>query len=148
MSRRSDILTGFQTRLEAILIAGGFVTDAGENVHLGEAPSLGPDDPDIAVVIIVNEDSVTYQGEQVMVNLPLTLQAIAKADLEEPYLAAEQVLGDIKKAVELADRTLGGLVKRQIQRGPTRTLPREPGSTTVGVGITYIVPYTELWGTP
>lgn len=147
-SRRQLILEAIRTRLEAIQIDDGFQTNAGSQLFMGEAPTLGEDDPDVAIAIVVGDDNPSYQGEQTMLAMPVMVQAIAKADLDDPYVAAEAVLADIKKAVELADRTLDGLVRRQIQRGATRTLPREPGSTTVGIGITYVAPYTELWGTP
>ena len=147
-TKRRLILEGFKARLEAIQRADGFTTDAGATVFLNEAPALGPDDPDVAIVILVGVDIQTYQGEHIMLQLPLRIQAIAKADLDEPWLAVEDVLGDIKTAVELEDRTLGGLVKRQIERRETETLERESGSAYVGAGITYLVPYTERWGHP
>jgi len=147
-TRRRLILEAVRTRLKAITIADGFMTDAGAMVFLNEAPALGPDDPDVAIAILVGEDIQTWQGEHVMLQLPIQIQAIAKADVDAPWLAVEDVLGDIKKAIELEDRTLGGLVKRQIERRHTVTLEREPGSTYVGVGITYMAPYTERWGHP
>lgn len=147
-TRRRSILEAVKTRLEAIRQDDGYATDAGETVFLGEAPALGPDDPDVAIVILVGEDEPHFQGEHVLLRLPLEIQAVAKADLDEPWLAVEDVLGDIKMAVETTDRTLGGLVKRQIERGATVTLEREPGSTYVGATLTYYAPYTERWGHP
>jgi hypothetical protein len=74
--------------------------------------------------------------------------ALAKADLDDPYLAVEAVLGDIKRAIELEDRSLGGLVDQRFERGRTRPFEREEGSTAVGVIVPYIVPYYESWGAP
>lgn len=147
-SKRREIIEAIVARLEAITTAGGFNTDAGALVFLNEAPALGEDDPDEAIAVMVGEDEVGFQGEHMMINLPIDVQAIAKASIDDPYLAAEAVLQDVKTAMELADRTLGGLVKRQFLRRSTRTLEREPGSTYVGVVITYVVPYTEQWGRP
>lgn len=147
-STREQILEVVLARLRAIAQVDGFSTNAGAAVYLGEAPALGPDDRDVAIVIGIGDDAVRYQGEQLYLDLPLEIGALAKADLSAPYLAAEAVLADIKRAMELTDRTLGGLVKRQMERSPTRTLPREPGSTAVGVAITYVCPYTEVWGNP
>lgn len=147
-SNRESILAAFLARIGAIQIAKGFATDAGLAVTLGESPQLGPDDPDVMIAIIVNDDDPKFQGLQIMTQLPVSIQALAKADLADPWLAVEALLGDIKRAVELPDRTLGGLVKRQIERGSTRTLPRESGSTVVGAQVTYVCPYTEVWGNP
>lgn len=147
-SRRRKILEAIKTRLGAIRVSSGFATDAGLMVFLNEAPALGPDDPSTAIVILVGVDTPMWQGETMLLRLPLEIQAIAKADIDAPWLAVEDVLGDIKKAVELADRTLGGLVRRQIDRGPTQTLQREPGSEYVGLSILYTAPYKEAWGSP
>jgi hypothetical protein len=107
---------------------------------------LGADDPDTAIAIVVQDTAPQYQGENVFEVLPVEIQALAKADLDEPWIAAEEILSRCITAIELTDRTLGGLVKRMIEIGPTRTLPREEGSTTVGIAITYRAPYSRRWG--
>lgn len=148
MSQRRDILEAVLARLGTILTSNGFATDAGGTLFLGAVPELGPDDPSVAVAIIVGDDAVTFQGENMFIALPLHIAAVAKADLDEPWIAVEDVLSDIKKAIELTDRTLGGLVQRQLLRGTTRTVPRDPGSLTVGVAVEYRAPYREAWGNP
>jgi hypothetical protein len=145
-SRRQLILEAFVTRLEAITVDNGFQTDVGLNVFFGVAPDLGPDDPNEAVALVVGDDAAGYQGEHIVIELPVDVVALAKATLEEPWVAVEAVLSDIKKAVELEDRTLGQLVMRQIRRGSTRTLPRETGSQIVGASIRYLAPHAEVWG--
>ena len=148
-TRRRSILETIKTRLEAIRIAGGFATDAGAQVFLNEAPALGPDDGDVGIVILVGDDRATWQGKCFLLSLPLELQAVAKADLDEPWLAVEDVLGDIKQAIELEDgRTLSGLLSAPFERGVTATLKREPGSEYVGATIVYHAPYKERWGHP
>lgn len=151
-SNRQSILDTLHTRLTAIQTAAGFETNAGSAVYFGETVQLGEDDPEVAIALVVGEDEPSYQGEQILINLPVFIQALAKATsagrLDTAYVAAEAVLGDIKRAIELSDRTLGGYVKRQIRRGTTRTIAREPGSTTVGVSIAYLCPYTEVFGDP
>lgn len=147
MTTRQAILEELRLRVRTIAIANGFTTDAGGKVFLGEAPQLGEDDPDQAIALVVEDDDVKDSGF-LYVTLPVAVQALAKADLNEPWLAIEAILGDVKRAIELADRTLGGLLKHDLVRGPTRTLSREPGSTTVGVAITYRCQYLEGWGTP
>lgn len=144
-SRRQLILEALQARVSAILLAGGFATDAGATVFLGETPQLGPDDPFEAIALVPDDDSVQDKG-YLFVQLPVAVQALAKADLDAPWETIEAILGDIKAAVELDDKTLGGLLKAPMMRGTTRTLAREPGSTTVGAGVTYICSYVEQWG--
>lgn len=145
---RELILSAFLVRVGEIRTANGFNTEVGWKVFLGETPVLGPDDPEAALAIVVREDVVPFQGENVLVHLALEFQAIAKADINHAWLMVERVLADIKRAVELPDRTLGKLVPRRIERGSSRTLPREPGSTVVGAGVTYTAPYVEAWGNP
>jgi hypothetical protein len=145
---RQLIIEALRDRLKVIEVANGFTTDAGRALFLGETPELGEGDPDAAIAMVIREDDVRYQGMNLMIGLPVSIQALVKVSLDQPYLLIEALLGDIKRAVELEDRTLGGLVKRQIQRGVTRTMEREPGSTTAGVSILYVCPYTEVFGDP
>lgn len=149
MTAREAILSELRLRLRTIAIANGFVTDAGGQVFLGEAPQLGQDDPSHALALVLDDDEVNSQG-YLFVTLPVVVQALAKADLNEPWVAIEAMLGDIKVAIEQTegDRTLGGLLKSELRRGSTRTVPREPGGTTVGAAITYRCEYVERWGTP
>ena len=148
MTKRHTIIATVVGMLEGITTANDFETNLGLTVFDGEVPELGPDDPDTAIVLTVNTDRPTWQGAALFIRLPMTISAIAKATLDDPRSAIETALGDIKTAMEIEDRTLGGLVPRQFERGNTRPTPREPGSTTVGVSIDYEFPYQELWGTP
>lgn len=147
-SRREHILETLRERVRVIRRAAGYASDAGETVFMGEAPELGEDDPEQAIAIIVEDEAPGHVGENVQSLLPVTIAALAKADLDEPWMSAEAVLADIKRAVELADRTLGGAVRDRMQRGITRTLQREPGSVTVGIAIQYLCPIVEKWGNP
>ena len=147
-SARLGIIAAFKTRLEAIRADDGFNTDAGLAVVAGEVPTLGPDDPDVAIAVLVGDDEPKAQGNALFIRLPIELAAVAKATLDAPWVAVEAVLEDIKRAMELQDRTLGGLAVSNIERGSTRTLPRESGSTTVGAAMTYFCSYKEAWGNP
>jgi len=147
-SRRRLILEALKARVEEITVEHGFETDAGLTVFLGETPALGPDDSTTAIAIVIGEEDPRYQGAKFLIRLPLAIQAIARADLDQPWLAVEDVIGDIKRAVELEDRTLGGLVKSDLERGSVQALEREPGSTTVGAEVVYFAIYSEGWGIP
>ena len=150
-ARRQLILEEVRRRLRTIVQGEGdpaFQTSAGKHVYLGELPVLGPDDADTAICITVGDETPSFQGENVASELPVEIHALSRADLDEPWIAVEEVLADIKRAMEV-DRTLGGLVKqKQFSRGQARTMEREAGSTVVGATILYFVPIVERWGRP
>lgn len=152
-SKREQLLDATLVRLQAITIAGGFNTNAGAEVHLGEAPAFGPDDARSHIRLVVEDDEVGTHQAKLLIVLPLSIQAIVPVttamDLGRAYRDAERVLADIKRAMELSDRTVGGLVKDfGLVRGATQTLTREPGSEFVGVSIQYRAPMHEAWGAP
>jgi len=146
--KRQQLIEALCTRLEAITISGGYRTDAGQHVYLNEEPPWSDSDPDLAVVVAVGEDQPGFQRKKFAIQLPIEVHALARADLDAPYLMIETLLGDIKEAIELDDRTVGGLVDHQFDRGATRVLEREEGSESVGVAIGYVFPYFESWGAP
>jgi len=142
VTRRQQILEALIARMQEIQIANGYATDAGLAVHIGDVPLFGADDPTEVIVIVAQE---TRPGANRVEILPVEFQAVATVALDQPYLAAEAVLSEITRAMEVEDRTLGGLVK-DMTIGPTRLLAREPGSTTVGVGQLYDLTYVRPWG--
>lgn len=143
---RQQVLAAIEARLLVILRANGYQTDAGVAVYLGEAPPLGPDDPPAAIAIVVRDDIPSDQGDVVHVVQPLELQALANVSCQRPWQTVEAVLADLTRAIEIEDRGAGGLLVRDLVRGRTRTLLREVGTTTVGVGREYRVTYAERWG--
>lgn len=147
-SRRQQILVEMLSRVSAIKRSDGFNTDAGLAFYAGDNPVLGDDDPESAVAVILREEPVISSRENVSVRLQIEVQAIAKADVNQSWLKAEELLADIKKAVELSDRTLGGLTPNRIERNGARTLPRDTGATTVGASVFYATNYIEAWGNP
>lgn len=148
MSARQAALTELRDRLQRITAGNGFSTDAGQLVILGENPVLGPDDPAQAIVMVVAEDEPSFQGENIVITLPVRVAVVVKADASDPFGTIEAVLADVKTAVE-TDHDLGGrLIKRGLTRGPTTPLPKEDGSEFVGASIEYRLMYAEGWGTP
>lgn len=145
---RTEILSAIVTRLQAIRIADGFDTDAGDVVSLGEPQQLGEDDPEAAIVVAFGEDGSGKAGPAYLVTAPLLIHAVAKASLEGAWEAIELILGDIKRAIELEDRRLGGILTGDMVRGSASPFPREPGSLTVGVTLTYSLQWKEGWGLP
>jgi hypothetical protein len=142
-SRRLRILEALLGRIELIDGTGG------------ELPQLGPDDPDKAIAIIVGEDQVEgMQVGKLWINLPVNFVALANPRIDQPWRIAEQVLADIKTAVERPDLSLGGLLSpgrnnpEGLLRGTTEVNVRQSGSETVGVAITYVAHHAESLGRP
>ena len=165
MSKRQQILTEVLTRLAEIATANGFATDAGQLLFVNESPDLGPGDPDAAIAVLVREDVITHQMAKFQIQLPIDLCAIVKVPVAEdgaaatetdpgrphPWAVTEAAIADIKRAMEIEEtppRSLGGLAAPRFERGTTRPVPRDEGSTSVGAMIRYTVPYLEGWGQP
>ncbi len=153
MSVRQAILAEVISRLGTIAIANGYQTDAGLMLFVGELPLLGPDDPPAAIAVIVRDElaaDLSGYGEApdgITVSvLPIECQAVAKADLEQPWVLVEAVISDIKQAIETSDRSLGGILVLPLKRGRTRAFGREPGSTIVGAAVPYLATFAEQWG--
>lgn len=145
---RQAIVANAVDRVMAIQtgVDSDFETDAGKAVYIGSTPELGKDDPGEAIAVVLNDDDVTKDTPKTFLTLPVEIQALVRVGPINAWLRMEAILGDIKRAMEIGDRReLGGYPMR---RGPTRTLPREPGSNTAGVGVTYFVDYSETWGQP
>jgi len=148
ITRRAVILERLGALAARIQKANGFDTDAGLAVSIGAAPELGPSDPDYAIAIVPAEELHTEDG-RITNGLPVEVQAIGKATARDAWIGVELLLGDIKGALEDPhDRTLGSALKGVMRRVTTRTLERQPGSTTIGIGIIYACPYVDEWGNP
>lgn len=146
MTRRLQILSSLAARVAVITVANGYPTDAGLRIYIGAAPELAEGDPPDAIAIVPRDDAPSEPNYQ-WVRLPVEIQALGKAAADS-YIALEVLIGAIKVAIELEDRTLGSLLTGFMLRGPTRTLEREPGSTTIGLAVTYFCSYVEPWGDP
>jgi len=151
--KRELVIVGLLGRLERITKDNGFSTDAGRQIFVNESPDLGPDDPTDAVALVSREDIVAWQAGKLLIRWPIEVQGLAKVvdpqEVWRAFLEAEAVAADIKRAIELDDRTLGGLlVARGIERVSTRVIPRDPGGTTVGAAVSYVLVMEETWGNP
>ena len=148
MSVRQSILTEIVSRLSGISLLGGYQTDAGALIFVGQTPALSEADPEQALALVVGSDAVGYQGENVLTQLSIVVHAILRADVDEPTLASEAVIADIKKAVEI-DRDLGGiLTPRGLERGTTTAAQRYQGSEFVAATVEYRCRFVERWGQP
>jgi hypothetical protein len=149
-TRRQVFIAALEARLQAIRVANGYQTDAGEQVFINEAPAFGEDDPDAAIAIVIGDDAPGWAmpGKARQTQLPIEVQALVRVTLEGAWLVVEAVIGDIKRAVETADATFGDALDCPLEWGPVKALPREPGSVDVGAGVNYLAKFKEGWGHP
>jgi hypothetical protein len=147
ITRRLLILQRLGALAGAVQKTNGYDTDAGLKVFIGAAPELGPTDPDFAIAIVPGDELTTEDGRQSNAFV-VEVQAIGKATAADAWIVLELLIGDLKHAIELEDRTLGSVLKGVMKRGPTRSLERPPGYTTIGSAISYVCPYVDEWGNP
>lgn len=159
MSRRAQILQALLDRVQQITVANGFATDAGQQVFLGAVPDLGPNDPSAAIALVVQPDVIQAQQNNIKLRLQVDIVVLVRMDpgtvasWNAGWVLVEEMLEDVKRAVELEDRTLGGLLVEGsnslgLERGTTDPYQRQTGSPVMGFLITYIAPYVEAWGHP
>jgi hypothetical protein len=153
-SKRIGALLEIKRRLQ-LIAKPTFWTDAGLNVLMGEQPVFGPDDPDVAIAVVLGSSTDERQGltKIHMSRLPLSVQAFASAapkDGTDPLIAVEEVVADIKRALELEDETLAGWTKPDggFRRVGVRVIPREEGSEFVGAAVDYELLFEDGWGKP
>ena len=149
-SRREQIIEALATRAQAIAVNEGFNTDLGASVLINEVPGFGPDDPRQALVLLVGDDEFTSQGNGnwFIYRLALTFVVLVDAESDEAWRTVERGIADVKRAVELDDPRLGGLLRDPLERGSVETAPREPGSLAIAATVPYIVSIKEGWGAP
>lgn len=155
-SKRKRAIAAMVARLQEITEDNGYSSDAGEHVFIGENPTLGPDDAEAVLAVIVQPVFPSFQNEHLLERLPLEIQALAPAG-SVPYESMEDALADVKKAIELRDedldeddaRRFGTAVQRDgIERGITQIAERPEGSQYAGLSVTYTLLIREVWGSP
>ena len=156
-STRQLIAEEARRRLQRITVANGFDTDAGQHVSLGVVVVLSSADASQAIAIDIQDVEIDEdsgfgdpRGQDQPLRMSMSVQAIASADLDQPWIAAEQVLSDIKKAMEDPDVDSWPDAVKDFGPGSPRdsTLEREEGSTFVGAAANYAILYLETWGSP
>jgi hypothetical protein len=147
-SKRQDAITELLARLAGIQAVNGYQTNAGLKIFENETPALGPDDEPVALALMIQDDRPGYQGERVQIALPVRIEGHASISTDGPWLAAEAVVADIKKAVETDHDLSRTLIDRGLERGTTALLKRADGSTTVGFAVEYVLNFSEPWGAP
>lgn len=144
-------------RLSKITKANGYNSDAGLNIFVNEAPKWGEDDPSSALSVVVGADSVQQMGRRVLSRIPVQVQAFVPATVEAPFFAVENIVADVRFAVEIEghgpdrgdrDRSLDGTTPKGLERGTTQPVERPAGSSYVGTSCEYVVVIQDAWGQP
>jgi hypothetical protein len=145
---RRQILEVILARVAEIRTENGYATDAGQKVFAGKVVQLGPADPKEALAVFIAAESPSFQRGNVLSALPIRIIALVETLGDAPALRLEDAIGDIKRAMETADRTLGGLIRDGLKRGDTQVFDLQPGGTTTAASVAYFAPYVDGWGQP
>ena len=142
---RERIIQNIMTRLGLIRTANGYLTAIGANVYRVRKRLEEEECPGCVVFPRPEEGSVTY-GRQVC-DMPVDVEAAALFGDTNASIVAEQLLGDLIKALIATDPT-GGLAESvQYVSGGTPEYP-EDGDLSVGVTVRVMVKYETLKGNP
>ena len=136
------IVAAVVARLQAITVNGGYQTGAGARVYQNRA-SLDAETGTFPALLVYD------QGEEIE---PVTPQrhrcrlTLAVRGFQRDT-NTRALVGDVKKAVLLADGTLGGLAHHLYYEGFERD-EVEDGSRLESVTITFVAEYDETYGDP
>lgn len=147
-SRRELAIDAILERLRAIAVNDGYATDLGASVTVNEFPEFGPNDPRETLVLLVGDDELRSQGHWFLYTMPVSVLVLVDAESEDGWRTVERGIADVKRAMELDDHTLGGLVSGTFERGAVEVIPRQPGSSAIGAIVPYLMPMKEGWGAP
>ncbi len=145
------IVLAVDARLKTILTGSGFNTDAGNNVYRGrrsfEAVHLAT--VPVAVTVFSPETEAEDDNRDRIDNdMTVAIEFVAvPQDADNPFDTAQDVLGDIATAVELADRTLGGLAVNFRRAGQTVQMPADSATVVTG-RASYAAVFPDLYGKP
>jgi len=133
------------TRLQAILVSGGYNTDAGGQVYNGVR--FFQDDQIFPILTVFSGDEVveklTYNDWRL--ERTVNIEGYVK-DATTPTTSLEQLIEDIQRAIEQSDTTMGGLVEMIDYTGVEEIDPPEAGSDIAGVRVTYLFTYRRTYG--
>lgn len=147
-----QIAEALETRLQAILISGGFNTDAGNQVYLGFR-QINPDEVAAGPAVLVYELEDSPRDEDGdfcaggIIDLSFAVEGIQEYGSASTSETLALLWQDIARAVFIADQTLGGLAL-SLQRGARTFEYPEQGGTTVAVRQVVVATYDEPYGNP
>lgn len=141
------IVFAVRDRLQEILVAGGYHTDAGQRVEVGL--TFLDDGEDVVLSVLSGEEESELNGFPRVTNtLEIHVDGHITHDGENSEMRAQRLINDIKRAVlRQADRTLGGLCRSVDPFGRSIEYP-DDGSRFLSVRVTFSVRYHDTYGAP
>ena len=141
-----QIIDGIATRLAAIDGTGDFHT-APTAVYQGNRTL---DDDELALVVFSGKEK---GGDASHPRIAAELEVHVEgqhplADKEDGERQANLLIADVQRAVELADRTLGGLARRFVKYAGRVVAYPQDGARLVHVRVSYNVGYHRTFGNP
>lgn len=145
------ILQAVSNRLTQIRMASGYYTDAGQQVVRGQYTLDHTQLPGCAVYLASRSPVGTPRGAS-NCDAELVIEVIATFGDEHPEDLATMLAGDVQRAIESTDRTLGGLLSASENGGITwqgeEIYYPENSDKQVGVRVTYAAPHIRHSGDP
>lgn len=140
---RETLIQEIATALATVLTANGYNTECGQNVQRG-IKQIDPDNlPAISVFPGIENATRAYGCSTCVMNL--RLEGIAAFGSNNPSGVAEQILGDLIKAMFQPLDTIDGDVK--YVSGGIEEYP-EPGEKVIGVPANFEITYRTVAGDP
>lgn len=148
-----QIAQALETRLQDILVANGYNTNAGNQVYLGFR-QVNPDEVASGPALLIyetddepREDDEDFCQESI-IDLNFQVEGIHLFEADPTSEVLALLWQDISKAVFLsADKTIGGLAL-SVRRGPRTFAYPEDGGATIGIQQIVTVTYAETYGDP
>lgn len=151
MSRLDDFVEAAVDRLELILVAGGYNTNAGQRVYRARASIAESEVP--CIVVWVGEESGpgATSGRSWTVRTELLIDGFVAANQSNTGQQLELLRADIKRALCTDDRfsdPAGGNAGAVIGYLGSKGSERVDGATYEGVTCRFALTYTEKKGDP
>lgn len=149
MSTAKTAIAAIITRLEDILVAGGYNTNAGNQVYKG-VRSFDKDVATFPLLVVFSGDETPLEDGgfgQIAVERSVTIEGWVN-DTTDAVAALEDLVEDVHTAIERADITLGGAVDLLQYQGIEALDPPEAGSTLSGLRVSYSFRYQRTYGSP
>ena len=145
----SRIIEAVRQRVEQISPSNGFYTDIGRDIRLDmRTPQIS--DMPVSLVYAGGRTVESTMGCNSRVEMEINV--IGYLELTgEPFLTlGDYIQSDIQRAVELADNSLGGLLRRQygLTFSDSEIFMPEIGASAVGARVTYSAPHIRITGDP
>ncbi len=147
-SKLQRIIDAVADRLAVINTGAGYYTDIGNSVFRNQRDPQENELP-CCLVFFGERAAETQQCENIRTAMTITVIGYTER-LSDSEDQGTQILADIQRAVELADDTLGGLLRGQFGLAfvSDEIFMPEVGANAAGARVTYSAPHVRIYGDP